>query len=213
MGYADSSFTFDKELKEKLKSEKKDNILVKLIFFLNLIREGIDFEKACSGWGIAQSTGYFWIREWNQEGYKGIKGKGREKRGGRPSRLSEEDLKKLKELLKKRAYWTTKEVRALIKDTFDIEYSQDHIVRILRDKLKMHLSKPYPMDYKKPKDAEKILENQLQLTFSLLKEKGFKEEEIAIGFIDEMSPQNTANTVSKGMEFWEDKNNKKYNKV
>ncbi|GAB6163107.1 IS630-like element ISDra3 family transposase [Desulfothermus naphthae] len=182
------------ELKEKLKGEKKDNILVKLIF-LNLIREGIDFEKACSGCGIAQSTGYLWIREWNQEGYKGIKGKGRGKGGGRPNRLSEEDLKKLKELLKKRAYWTTKEVRALIKDTFDIEYSQDHVVRILRDKLKMHFSKPYPMDYRKPKDGEKILENQLQLTFSLLKEKGFKEEEIAIGFIDETSPQNTANTV------------------
>ncbi|GAB6161768.1 hypothetical protein JCM12298_09270 [Desulfothermus naphthae] len=75
----------------------------------------------------------------------------------------------LKELLKKRAYWTTKEVRTLIKDTSDIEYSQDHVVRILRDKLKMHFSKPYPMDYRKPKDAEKILEDQLQLTFSLLK--------------------------------------------
>ena len=79
----------------------------------------------------------------------------------------------LKELLKKRAYWTTKEVRTLIKDISDIEYSQDHVVRILRDKLKMHFSKPYPMDYRKPKDAEKILENRLQLTFSLLKEKGF----------------------------------------
>ena len=73
--------------------------------------------------------------------------------------MSEEDLKKLKELLKKRAYWSTKEVKALIKDTFDIEYSQDHVVRILRDKLKMHFSKLYPVDYRKPKDAENILEN------------------------------------------------------
>jgi len=38
----------------------------------------------------------------------------------------------------------------------------------------MHFSKPYPTDYRKPKDAEAILENQLQLTFSLLKEKGIK---------------------------------------
>ena len=65
-----------------------------------------------------------WIREWNQEGYKGIKGIGREKGGGRPGRLSEEDLKKHKELVKKRDYWTTKKERALIKDTFKIEYSQ-----------------------------------------------------------------------------------------
>jgi len=59
----------------------------------------------------------------------------------------------------------------------------------------MHFSKPYPVNYRKPKDAEMILENQLQLTFSLLKEKGFKEEEITIGFIDETSPQNAANRV------------------
>ena len=129
------------QVKEKLKKEKKENILVKLIF-LNLLVEGIDFERACRLCEIAQSTGYLWIREWNEEGYKGIKGKGRGKGGGRPSRLSEEDLKKLKELLKKRAYWTTKEVKALIKDTFDIEYSLDQVVRILRNKLKMHFSKP-----------------------------------------------------------------------
>ena len=51
------------------------------------------------------------------------------------------------------------------------------------------------MDYRKSKDAQKILENQLQLTFSLSKEKGFNEEEIAIGFIDETSLQNSANRV------------------
>jgi hypothetical protein len=33
------------------------------------------------------------------------------------------------------------------------------------------------------------------LVLSLLKEKGIKEEEIALGFIDEARPQNTANTV------------------
>ena len=59
----------------------------------------------------------------------------------------------------------------------------------------MHFSKPYPIDYRRPKDAEALLENQLDLTFSLLKEKGLRTEDIAIGFIDEASPQSTANTV------------------
>ena len=181
------------EVKEKLKREKKEDVVIKLIF-LNLVGGGIGFEEGCRFCGIAESTGYLWIREWNQGGYEGIRGKGG-RGGGRPSRLSEEDLKKLKELLKEKAYWTTKEVRAVIKKFFKIEYSEDQVVRILRDKLKMQFSKPYPVDYRKPKDAEAILENQLQLTFSLLKEKGIKEEDIAIGFIDETSPQNTANTV------------------
>ncbi len=51
------------------------------------------------------------------------------------------------------------------------------------------------MDYRRPEDAEVILESQLELTFSLLHEKGLTEEEIAIGFIDETRPQNTPNTV------------------
>jgi transposase len=44
-------------------------------------------------------------------------------------------------------------------------------------------------------DAEAILDNQLELVFSLLKAKGIKEKDIAIGFADEARPQNTANTV------------------
>jgi hypothetical protein len=50
-------------------------------------------------------------------------------------------------------------------------------------------------DYRKPANAEEILDNELDLVFSLLKEKGISEEEIAIGIIDEARPQNTANTV------------------
>ncbi len=69
------------------------------------------------------------------------------------------------------------------------------MVRILRQRLKMHFSKPYPMDYRRSEDADRPLENQLQLVLSSLKEEGLKEEDIAIGFIDEASPQNTANTV------------------
>ena len=182
-----------KEIKDRLKVEKEGNTKVRLIF-LNLIAyEGVNFKKACEYCGIVESTGYSWIREWNGEGYKGIKKK--EGKRGRPSKLSKEGLEKLKEILKEKPYWTTKEVRILIKEKFGIEYSEDQVIRILRDKLRMHFSKPYPIDYRKPENAEALLENQIQLTFSLLKEKGIKEEDIAIGFIDETSPQNTANTV------------------
>jgi len=59
----------------------------------------------------------------------------------------------------------------------------------------MLFSKPYPMDCRRPANAEAILENQLDLVMSLRKVKGIKEEEIAIGFIDGARPQNTANTV------------------
>jgi len=182
-----------KEIKDRLKAEKEGNTKVRLIFLNLIAHEGVNFKKACECCGIVESTGYSWIREWNREGYKGIKSKEGER--GRPSKLSKEGLEKLKEILKEKPYWTTKEVRILIKEKFGIEYSEDQVTRILRDKLRMRFSKPYPIDYRKPENAEALLENQIQLTFSLLKEKGIKEEDIAIGFIDETSPQNTANTV------------------
>ena len=90
-----------KEIEGRLKREKKSNIVVKLIFF-NLIGGEIGFEEACRFCGIAESTGYLWIREWNRKGYKGIESKGGKR--GRPSRLSEEDLEKLKEKLKEKPY-------------------------------------------------------------------------------------------------------------
>jgi len=100
-----------KEIKDRLKAEKEGNTKVRLIF-LNLIAyEGVNFKKACKCCGIVESTGYSWIREWNGERYKGMKSKEGER--GRPSKLSKEGLEKLKEILKEKPYWTTKEVRIL----------------------------------------------------------------------------------------------------
>lgn len=181
------------EIGVRLRSEKEESIKIKLIF-LNLVASfKVDLEKVCEIFAIAIPTGYSWIRQWNQAGYEGIKSKG--KRTGRRPRLSDEECRALGEMLKEKESWTTKEVRGLIKERFGVEFSEDQVVRILRQRLKMHFSKPYPMDYRRPEDAEALLENQLQLTLSLLRENGLKEEDIAIGFIDESSPQNTANTV------------------
>ncbi len=66
--------------------------------------------------------------------------------------------------------------------------------RILR-KLGMLLQKPYPYDYRRPDNAEKILMERLERTFGLLKERNIELKDIAIGFFDESSPQNTANTA------------------
>ena len=100
--------------------------------------------------GIAIPMGYLWLRKWNKEGYEGLKDK--EGKKGRPAKLT---------------YWTTKKSKNTHKkERFAVEYSEDQVVRILRDKIGMKFSKPYPRDYKRPADAEQILENQLELTFT-----------------------------------------------
>jgi hypothetical protein len=75
------------------------------------------------------------------------------------------------------------------------ELSEDQVRRILKEKLGMHLSKPYPHDYRRPDNAEEILKDRVEATLSELETKGYTLDDIAIGFVDESSPQNTANTV------------------
>jgi len=184
------------ELLKRLRAETNERVRPRLIFLNSIANHGISYEKASDICGLSLSTGYVWIRKWNAKGYEGLKDK--DTRTGRPPRLNDENMAKLKEILKSKAYWTTKEVIIEIKAHFDVDLSEDQTIKILRNKFHMFFSKPYPMDYRRPVNAEAILENQLDLVLSLLKEKGIKEEDIAIGFIDEARPQNTANTV----KFW-----------
>jgi len=182
------------ELLKRLRAEADERVKPRLIFLNAMANHGISYEKASDICGLSMSTGYVWIRKWNAEGYEGLKDK--ETRTGRPPRLNNENMTKLKEILKSKAYWTTKEVVMEIKAQFDVDLSEDQTIKILRNKFQMLFSKPYPMDYRRPENAEELLDNQLDLVLSLLKEKGIEEEEIAIGFIDEARPQNTANTVN-----------------
>ena len=174
--------------KEKDKSEDFKALVLKLVNRIDNVKEVSDIT------GVPEVTIYEWIKEWNQEKVTSLENH-RGEGGGRKPKLTTEQNEKLKDELRKKIYWTTKEVKLQIKETFGVHLSEDQIVRILREKFEMNFSKPFPMDYRRPEDAEAILENQLELMFSLLKEEGFKEKEIAIGFIDETRPQNTSNTV------------------
>ena len=59
----------------------------------------------------------------------------------------------------------------------------------------MHFSKPFARDYRRPPDAEARLKADLHHIFMILKEKQITKDDIVLGFLDETSPQNRANTV------------------
>lgn len=183
----------NEELIKRLHVETDERIKLRLIFLNAMANHELSYEKASEICGLSISTGYVWIRKWNAGGYESLKDQ--ETRTGRPPRLNEDNLNKLKEILQERDYWTTREVVAEIKTHFNVDLSEDQVIKILRNKFNMLFSKPYPMDFRRPANAEEILDNQLNLVLSLLKEKGVRDEEIALGFIDEARPQNTANTV------------------
>jgi putative transposase len=181
------------QLRIYLKDERNFEMKFKLSL-LNLILQLQDVGEACKIMLIPVTTAYRWINDWNWGGKEGLtkeQGKG----GGKPSKMSEEQFKELEGFLREdKEWWITKEVRMLIKEKFDIEYSEDQVVRILK-KFKMHHAKPFPHDYRKPENAKEILDNQLKLVLELLEKDKIPKENVAIGFLDEASPQTTANTV------------------
>ena len=181
------------EVVEHLAEEKDSTVKFKLAFLKCFSPLGRDLEAVCQDFGIATSTGYLWLRTWNNAGYAGISDTGQ--RPGRPPRLDEWDLVFLTDLLHQKTTWTTAEVRELIQREFGIEYSPNQVIRILRERVGMHFNKPFPRDYRRPPDAEERLKASLHQVFMILKEKGINKDDIALGFIDEASPQQRANTV------------------
>lgn len=108
--------------------------------------------------------------------------------------MNEIEKLELKNILENKEYWTLQEIRILIKEKYSIEYSDQQVRNILRA-YKMICSKPYPIDYREPEEAEEILRENLEKAFDEVKENQIDPKEVAIGFLDESSPQNKANTV------------------
>jgi transposase len=118
-------------LKKVLNEEKEPEIRRKLAF-INLVAGGMGVKEATVYFGIGIATGYKWLRRWNSEGKEGLR---RRKIPGRPPKLSEEELKELKRILKAKPYWSVKEVMKLVKELFGVNYSDEQIRRILVEKL------------------------------------------------------------------------------
>jgi hypothetical protein len=98
-------------------------------------------------------------------------------------------------VLKAKPYWSVKEVIRLIMELFGVNYSDDQIRRILVEKLGMNYAKPFAWDYRRPKDAGDIFTERMKGAIKNLRDKGYTDVEILLGFLDEASPKNQANTV------------------
>jgi len=172
----------NRKLKALIKEEKNERILQRLIF-INTLYMNDDAEYASRLVGVSKVTGYKWLKVWNKQGYKGLKPNFG---GGRPSKLTKEQKKELKRILKTKKNWLTREVMGLIKREFNVSYSYRQVIRILKG-FRMHYSKPYPNDYRRPENAEEILKERL--------DKGIENagDDFILGFVDEAHPQTTDN--------------------
>jgi transposase len=93
-----------------------------------------------------------------------------------------------------RCFWTSCQVQHYIKETFKVSYSIRTIERLLKA-LDAFFYKPMLRDYRRPENAQGLLEDQILEVLKTLKDKGLEAKDICIGFGDESSPQNYSNTV------------------
>lgn len=178
----------EEELEGLIRRERDKRFAERLIFIRSLY-DGETVEKAAARLGRCKVTGYLWLKRWNRAGLNGLKPAFG---GGRPPKISAEKQEELKQALLARDYWTTKEAKQLMREKFGVDYSHSSTKRILKG-MGMRFAKPYPHDYRRPKDAEErlkmVVETGLDSLYSL---EG--ENEVLVGFFDECGPQTTANT-------------------
>lgn len=178
------------ELELELDKHQDPKLRLRLLFLRFLHQNFDDIKYACKSFKIGLATAYEWIHKWNQGGIKSLED---HKISGRPPKLKKEEIELLKIDLKGKN-WEAKEVQKIVEDKFDIKISMSSICKVLRNKIKMHYAKPYKKDYRRPENAEEIFASHLEEKFQLLKSYGIEPKEVAIGFLDEASPQSKSNS-------------------
>jgi Transposase and inactivated derivatives len=141
------------ELDQKIRSLKQDVRVLKKLLFLKDLYKNENVEKSAELVGVTKATGYNWLKAWNREGYDGLKPK---PKSGRHPRLSDDEKKELKAMLKEKDSWTTREIQDLVSKNFGVKYSSWQIRRIIKT-FGMKYAKPLQKDYRRPENAEKIL--------------------------------------------------------
>lgn len=135
-----------------IKIERNTKVQQKL-YFIRFRYLGDSIEEATSRLGVTKRIGYYWQNKWNENGYDGLLHRSG---AGRPSYLSDDEILELKTILESKDFWTTDEVKDLVKDKFDIDYCLNSIRKLLK-KIGMNYNSPYCLDYRRPENAEEIL--------------------------------------------------------
>jgi len=118
------------ELSNKIKNLERSVLILQRLIFIKNRYNGMSVEEAARSVNVSKNTGYLWQRSWNENGYEGIIPNFG---GGRPSKLTEEQKIILRDMLKLRDDWNTKEVKQFILKNFHVNYSLKQIRIILNE--------------------------------------------------------------------------------
>jgi len=115
------------ELHEQLKAADNTAILRRLGFIKNLYH-GDTISEAIAREGRSESTGYRWIRDWNDGGLEALVP---DQGGGRPPKLTATEQEAFREQIERRQPVSTATIKFILHSEFDVEYAADYLPRKL----------------------------------------------------------------------------------
>ena len=119
----------EERIDELLREAEDDHRLRRIGFVKNLYR-GDTISEAADREGRSPATGTRWADDWNDGGFDELMPNFG---GGRPPKLDEEEREKLVELLREGQPWTSREIRNLLNEEFDVEYHPNYLGTFLRN--------------------------------------------------------------------------------
>ena len=103
--------------------------------------------------GVGYATVHRWMKTCESEGLEGLKPNFG---GGRPSKLTDDQMKELDETIATTSNMSMKDVQLLVYEKFNVDYSLKQI-GVITKKLGYNYAKAYPKFSKTPEDAEEQL--------------------------------------------------------
>ena len=129
------------EMNDLLKEYRDSYEIYRHLLLIRMVYKGETISKASDNLNISRKTGERWIKDYNELGFDGLTSK--YSNCGRKSLLSNEQKQYLYDKITgNEENYDLKRVKKLIKDEFDIEYSDKQVWVITREKLNLNYGKP-----------------------------------------------------------------------
>ena len=167
-------------LNRHIRELEKISKVVNRLYLIRQVYKTDNIAESCEILDIPLKTGYNWVNKWNKEGIDGLKHK---KGAGRPSFLTDNQLKELDQWIENQEFLVTHDVYLYIKNNFGIDYSERQVRRIVTA-LNYTWVKPYPIADEQPNNAEEILKDRTEV---------INPDKDIYGLLDEVAVQNTPN--------------------
>ena len=148
----------ENELKSEIKKSKHDTRYYERLIAMKLFSKGNNLSNIADTLEVSYPTVHSWAKNCEKYGLEGLKPKFG---GGRPSILTDEVKKELEERLLAEDNLNMTDVKNILADEMDINFSLTYVCQIVRD-LGFNYGKPRPLFKEAPENKEEIFKKTLQ---------------------------------------------------